>query len=123
MYQSSHLKQVNKKNKRKKYILILMILLLVGVIFFFILKELQKRENVVLQRTWQSQETGIVLTFTPDHQVVFKGDLSSGTYHIISQNTMEYTIEDQTFLMTYHVEKEKLYWGIDENHLECFDLK
>lgn len=100
-----------------------MILLIIVIAFFFILKHLQKRENLVLQRTWQSQETGIILTFTSDHQVVFKSDLPSGIYHIISQNTMEYTTEDQTFLMTYHLEKEKLYWGIDENHLECFDLK
>lgn len=77
-------------------------------------------QNVTLQNTWRSEETGQILTFNENEQVEFEGNLGDGIYHILSPNTMEYTIDGKTFKMIYRIEKNKLYWGIDEEHLECF---
>lgn len=77
-------------------------------------------QNVSLQSTWRSEETGQVLTFTKDERVEFRGNLPNGIYHILSPKTMEYTVDGKTFQMIYHIEDYKLYWGTDEEHLECF---
>ena len=77
-------------------------------------------QNISLQNTWCSEETGQVLTFTEDERVEFKGNLPSGIYHILSPKNMEYTIDGKTFQMIYYIKDSKLYWGTDENHLECF---
>lgn len=81
---------------------------------------MHNQQNIVLQSTWRSEETGQVLTFNENNHVEFEGDLPDGIYHILSPNTMEYTIDDKTFKMFYHIEENKLYWGIDETHLESF---
>lgn len=78
-------------------------------------------QNTTLQSTWRSEETGQVLTFNENNQVKLEGHLPDGIYHILSPNTMEYTTDGKTFRMVYHIEDNKLYWGIDENHLECFE--
>ena len=77
-------------------------------------------QNLILQNTWRSEETGQVLTFTDDNLVEFDGNLPDGIYHILSPNTMEYTIDNKTFKMIYQIEENKLYWGIDESNMECF---
>lgn len=109
-----------RKNIRKKTILAIGGLFLVIMTCFFILKFMHNLENTPLQSTWRSEETGQILTFKENQQVTFKGYSSNGIYHILSPNTIEYTIDNKTFNMIYHVEKNKLYWGMDEEHLECF---
>ena len=75
---------------------------------------------MTLQSIWQSEETGQVLSFSPDGTVLFSGNLPSGIYHIISPNMMEYTINEQTFQMIYQIKDQKLYWGLNETSLETF---
>ena len=110
----------NRNNIQKKLILAIFILLLVVIICFLVLKFMHDIQNLTLQNTWRSEETGQVLTFTHDNLVEFDGNLPDGIYHILSPNTMEYTIDNKTFKMIYQIEKNKLYWGIDESNMECF---
>lgn len=108
-------------NKRKTKIMILVgsgllfIVLAFGALFF-----VYKNEEPVLTHSWQSDETGVVLTFTEEGTVTFKDNLPSGVYHIVSPNSMEYTVDQKTFLMCYRIENKKLYWGMDESSLESF---
>lgn len=108
-----------KKRKSKIVILIssglLFIALAFGALFF-----MYKNEEPVLTHSWQSDETGVVLTFTEEGTVIFKDNLPSGIYHIVSPNSMEYTVDQKTFLMCYRIENKKLYWGMDESSLESF---
>lgn len=87
---------------------------------FSLLRFMYAMDHVSLQSTWRSEETGQELTFTDQDCVQIKGSSSSGIYHILSPDTMEYTIDGKTFKMIYHIEGKKLYWGLDENSLECF---
>ena len=105
---------------QKKIILAICGLTAIFILCFLVLKFMYTIQNTTLQSTWRSEETGQVLTFTNDNLVQFEGDLSSGIYHILSPGTMEYTIDGKTFQMLYRIEKNKLYWGIDEAHLESF---
>lgn len=110
-----------KKQKRTSNIIILIVsMCLLVAVAFGVLYWVNKNDELTLTHKWKSEETGIVLTFTNEGKVVFNSDLPSGTYHIISPTTMEYTIEGKTFLMTYQIKDKKLYWGMDENTLESF---
>ncbi len=109
-------------NLQKKLILAISGLLVVVVICFLVLKFMNSMQNVGLQNKWRSEETKQVLIFKENNQVEFAGDLPDGIYHILSPNTMEYTIDNKTFKMIYRIEKNKLYWGMDEEHLECFEM-
>jgi len=81
-----------------------------------------KRQNIALQNTWLSKETGQILSFNTDGSVDIKGKSLSGMYHIISPNTMEYTVDGKTFQMIYHIVDTTLYWGLNDLSLECFEL-
>lgn len=117
--QSTFYNKYSKRNRRKKILIV--ILLFLSVIFsFFVLKNISNYQNMTLQSIWQSEETGQVLSFSPDGTVLFSGNLPSGIYHIISPNMMEYTINEQTFQMIYQIKDQKLYWGLNETSLETF---
>ncbi|MBE6023477.1 MAG: hypothetical protein E7231_09620 [Cellulosilyticum sp.] len=109
-----------KWNIQTKIIGVICALILIFICCFFMLKFMYNMQNTTLQSTWKSDETGQILSFTPDNRVVFDGGSSNGIYYILSTDTMEYTIEGQTFQMMYYIKDQKLYWGIDKNHLECF---
>ena len=105
---------------QKKIILAVCGLTTIFILCFLVLKFMYTIQNTTLQSTWRSEETGQVLTFTEHNSVEFEGNLPSGIYHILSPSTMEYTIDGKTFQMLYRIEKNKLYWGLDKDHLECF---
>lgn len=116
---------MQKKNKlkpanRKRMMSLLVCLCLFMMAAAGILYSMQKSDKPVLQRKWQSEETGVCLTFHSDGVVTFDAPLPSDTYYIVSPDTMEYTINNRTFLMTYHIKDKKLYWGLNEETLECF---
>jgi len=113
----------DKGTKIKKITAILSGLGLVMCICFLALKFIYTLQDDSLQNTWKSEETGQVLTFMEDGKVEFESDLSNGIYHILSPNAMEYTIDGKTFKMNYYIEDNKLYWGIDKEHMECFSKK
>lgn len=110
-----------KWNKRGKFVGIFLGLSLILIVCFSVLKVMYALEHIPLQGTWESQETGQILTFTDQGSVEFEGNLPNGIYHILSPNTMEYTIDKKTFIMNYRIDGQVLYWGTDENKLECFD--
>ena len=114
--------QDKKTNFHKKKIIIISMLLLI-VLSFCILSVLNSKESPGLSGTWQSEETGQVIRFTNKGTVVLKDNSKTGVYRIISTNTMEYTIDDLTFTMTYRIEEGMLYWGIDEENIERFNRK
>lgn len=122
MYKSGPNIKHRRQNANKKKALVIIGLCITIIVCFVILKLTYKRQNITLQGTWQSEETGQILTFTSDGNVDIKGNLSNGIYHIISPNTMEYTVDGKTFQMIYHIEDRKLYWGLDEMSLESFQL-
>lgn len=109
------------EDTRRKRLTVIIVFCLILVISFLLLKIVYDYQNITLESTWQSEETGQVLTFTSTGKVVLQGKLPNGIYHIISPNKMEYTVDGKTFLTIYRIEDKKLYWGIDENKLECFD--
>ena len=112
-----------KKSTIKKIIWAFGILCLVIILGFCALGFIYSLQDASLQNTWRSDETGQVLTFTEDDYVYLQGISSRGIYHILSPNTMEYTIDGKTFKMRYYIEENKLYWGIDQEHMECFSRK
>ncbi|WP_054742977.1 hypothetical protein [Cellulosilyticum ruminicola] len=101
---------------------ILMLAFIAGVLVasFFILNFTAAYEQPTLVGTWVSTETDASVKFTEDEHVKLSTSTLIGTYHIISPNTMEYTIDGLTFIMSYHIEGRYLYWGMDEETLECF---
>lgn len=116
-------KSLSSRASHQKMMMTLLILSLFLFLLaaFILLKWVQQINAPILTRTWQSEDTGVVLTFTENGSVDFKEDLPSGTYHIVSPNTMEYTIEGKTFVMIYELKDKKLYWGMDKDKLEVFD--
>lgn len=119
MCQSNYLSKKKRQPRYKGTIVILLLISLLAI-SFLCLAFLKQKEAVNLVGTWTSEETGIVLTFTKEGNVVFKNSLSQGIYRIISPNTIEYTVEDMSFQMIYAIEDGKLHWGVDEEHLETF---
>lgn len=97
-------------------------LCLILAICFILLKMMYIRQNVTLQNTWQSKETGQILTFNSNGSIDIKGKSLGGIYHIISPNTMEYTVDGKTFQMIYHIVDRTLYWGLNDRALESFQL-
>ena len=112
-----------KRRFRYKNIFICLFIIGILVVSFLSLNFFKQKETITLVHTWQSDETGQILTFTKDGNVTFKNNLPSGTYRIISPNTLEYTINGMSFEMIYTIEENKLNWGIDEAHLETFSAK
>ena len=96
-------------------------LAIILVICFLVLKGMYSLTDTTLYGKWRSTETGQIVCFTEDEKVTFEGDLPSGYYHILSPGKIEYTIDHKTFQMIYRIEDNKLYWGVDETHLEKFD--
>lgn len=121
MDKSTNTVTFNNQNTKKKKALMIIILCLILIVSFFSLKLVYHRQNITLQSTWKSEKTGQILKFTSNNHVDFKGNLPYGIYHIISPNKMEYTVNEKTFLTFYKIEDSKLYWGLDENELECFE--
>lgn len=121
MSKSTNTITFHKQNSRRKRVTMIIVCCLILIISFLLLKEVYHQQNITLQSTWQSEETGQVLTFTSKGEVILRGDLPSGIYHIISPNKLEYTVDGKTFLSIYKIEDKKLYWGLNENELECFD--
>jgi len=109
----------SKKSNARRFILVFCVVLFM-IIAFGILYWTYKNQAPSLTHKWQSDETGVILTFTNEGTVTFENDLPNGSYHIMSPNTMEYTIDNKTFLMFYRIEKDKLYWGVNEDALESF---
>lgn len=93
------------------------------ILSFFSLAFVKSYETPTLLGRWISEETGTILEFTSKGTVIIKDSTMKGIYHIISPDTMEYTINDFSFIMSYAIEGRNLYWGIDENHLESFVRK
>lgn len=87
---------------------------------FSMLKISYNAQNAVLQNKWRSEETGQVLTFTNDNQVKFENSDETGTYYIRTATKMEYSVDGKCFQMVYHIQDNKLYWGLDPDTLECF---
>lgn len=113
-----------KKNQwQLKTILMLVFIVGVLVVSFFVLDFTADYENPTLVGKWVSTETGATIKFTADEHVNLSTSTLTGTYHIISPNTMEYTIDGLTFTMIYRIEDRYLYWGINEETLECFKRK
>ena len=122
MYRSN-LRPIRKKKKSsKKYIKMGIGLGIILIVCFVVLKIMSMSQNVTLQNTWQSKETGQIVRFDNTGKVTIKGKSSFGIYHIISPNTMEYTIDGKTFEMKYHIVDQTLYWGLSDRSLESFQL-
>ena len=122
MYRSNLGPIRKKKKSNKKYIKMGIGLGIILIICFISLKIMSISQNVTLQNTWQSKETGQIVRFDDKGKVMIKGKSSSGIYHIISPNTMEYTIDGKTFEMKYHIVDQTLYWGLSDRSLESFQL-
>ena len=122
MYKSNSRLIRKKQNTSKKKAFVIIGLCLILAICFIVLKIVYNHQNVTLQNTWQSKETGQILSFNPDGTVDIKGTSLDGTYHIISPNTIEYTVDGKTFLMTYYIVDTTLYWGVNNMALEHFQL-
>lgn len=122
MYKSGFNVKHRRQNANRKIALVIIGLCGIIIVCFAILKLAYRRQDITLQNTWQSKETGQILTFTSDGNVNLKGDLPNGIYHIISPNTMEYTVDGKTFQMIYRIVDRTLYWGLDEMSLESFQL-
>ena len=121
MYKSSS-RIIRKKQNTNKKKLFLIGLCLILVLSFILLKLMYRHQNVTLQNTWQSKETGQIISFNMDGTVDIKGKSLSGIYHIISPNTMEYTVGGRTFQMIYRIVDASLYWGLNDTSLERFEL-
>lgn len=121
MYKSSS-RIIRKKQNTKKKKSFLIGLCLILVFSFILLKLMYRHQNVTLQNTWQSKETGQIISFNMDGTVDIKGKSLSGIYHIISPNTMEYTVGGRTFQMIYRIVDASLYWGLNDTSLERFEL-
>lgn len=121
MYKSNVYTTKHKKHLRKA----LMFIFIVGVLAasFLILNATNDYENPSLIGKWVSTETGTTIKFTQDERVIISASALTGTYHIISPNTMEYTIDGLTFTMLYRIDDRYLYWGMSEEALECFKRK
>lgn len=122
MYRSSFGPIRKKKKTNKKKVFMCIGLCLILAICFIVLKMMYIRQNVTLQNTWQSKETGQILTFNSNGSVDIKGKSEGGIYHIISPNTMEYTVDGKTFQMIYQIVDRTLYWGLNDRSLESFQL-
>ena len=97
---------------------IFLIIVSVLVISFFVLSFVHHYEEPKLIGRWVSTETGVTVKFTKGEKVTISTSPLTGTYHIISPNTMEYTIDDLTFTMYYHIEDRSVYWGLTEAEAE-----
>lgn len=117
--------QLDTPNKSVHNKLKAILLLVVGVLVvsYIILSCVNDYQKPTLVGKWTSTETGTVVKFTKDEEVIISTSPLTGTYHIISPNTMEYTIDNLTFTMYYSIEDEYLYWGVSEEALECFKRK
>ena len=121
MYKSNA--YTTKHNKHLKRFWMFILIVSVLAISFLILETTNDYENPSLIGKWVSTETGITIKFTKDERVIISASSLTGTYHIISPNTMEYTIDGLTFTMFYRIEDRYLYWGMNEEALECFKRK
>lgn len=115
-----YIRSHRSNHSKLKRILLIMSIILFLFIAFGILYWAYKNQAPSLTHKWQSDETGVILTFTEEGTVTFENGLPNGTYHIMSPNTMEYTIDNKTFLMFYRIDEKKLYWGVNEEALESF---
>ena len=119
-------KYLRKKSRKKRYTnllsaCIIIVILLIGSIG--ILQWVDYNDTKSLIDTWQSEETNQILSFTTDGRVISKSNPSINTYRIISPTLLEYTIDDKTFQMYYHIEDDILYWGLNELNLEKFNRR
>lgn len=112
-----------KHYKSQKKIWMLLLIVSVLAVSFLTLGSMNDYENPSLTGKWVSTETGETVKFTQDEHVTLSASSLIGTYHIISPNTMEYTIDNLTFTMSYRIEGRYLYWGINDEALECFRRK
>lgn len=103
----------------KKLVLFSLMLILL-VMSFISLYSLKNYENPPLVGKWTSLETGEEISFTDNGIVKFKSTAKTGTYTLISASKMEYTIDNKTFVMYYHLEGRNLSWGVDNESLEQF---
>lgn len=122
MYKSGFNMKYRGQKANRKIALVIIALCTIIIVCFSILKLAYRRQDITLQGIWQSKETGQIVTFTSDGNVNLEGDLPNGIYHIISPNTMEYTVDGKTFQMIYRIVDRTLYWGLDEMSLESFQL-
>lgn len=110
-------------NKHHKKLWMFLLIISVLAVSFLVLKSMNYYENPTLIGKWVSTETGDTIKFTEDENVKVSASSLTGTYHIISPNTMEYTIDGLTFTMYYRIEGRYLYWGMNDEALECFKRK
>lgn len=80
----------------------------------------EKFNNPSLEGTWQSIDTGEMITFSKDGEVKVKDSTYIPKYEVVSPNKMQYTIEDKDFTMQYFIEGRILKWGIEGQELEEF---
>ena len=112
--------QKPRKNSGKKIALLLAAIVLFIVLSFLTFFIIKVYELPTLQGKWYSEETGEQVIFLEDGTVKIGNSKTQGIYHITSPNSMEYTIDNYTFHMNYRIENRKLYWGTDEENMECF---
>ena len=121
MYKSEMYTTKHHISQKKLWMLLLIISVL--AVSFLTLGSMNNYENPSLTGKWISTETGATVKFTQDERVILSASPLTGTYHIISPNTMEYTIDDLTFTMSYRIEGRYLYWGMNDEAQECFKRK
>lgn len=121
MYKSKMYTTKHYRPQKKLWMLLLIVSVL--AVSFLTLGSMNDYENPSLIGKWLSTETGSTVKFTEDERVVLSASSLTGTYHIISPNMMEYTIDGLTFTMSYRIEGRYLYWGINDEALECFKRK
>ena len=109
-----------KKKKQSKYIIVSTIISLFLISSIFLINIFSNIDRDSLIGKWKSELTNQVVYFTSDGEVKLDSTDITGTYHIISPNTMEYTISDMSFEMMYKIDDNKLYWGVDESKFEVF---
>lgn len=87
------------------------------------LYSVQTYNNPSIEGKWQSLETGEVVEFTKDGQVLLNDTGYIPEYQVVGNNQMEYTIDDKQFTMEYTLEGRTLKWGLLGQPLEEFKRK
>ncbi|MGL4736790.1 MAG: hypothetical protein ACRCW2_04980 [Cellulosilyticaceae bacterium] len=112
-----------RKKDRQPIIRIITSIFVITLLCICTLYGYERYSNPTLQGKWQSEETGEVVTFTKDGQVVLEGMNKPAIYEKIAPGKMRYTIDDKVFQMRYELEGRQLSWGVEGENLEIFMRK
>lgn len=92
-----------------------MVFIAVGILY-----GVEKFNNPSLVGKWKSVDTGEMITFSTNGEVIIEEDTYIPKYKVIGPNKMEYTVDEKDFVMEYFIEGRTLKWGIEGNELEEF---